>query len=216
MDKIKVVIAEDHKIVRSGLRRILEENQIDVVGEVKNGNEAIELSCRLKPDVVLMDIGMPEEDGISATKIIKKKCPEIKIVVLTMYKDEEILMRAIKAGAIGYVLKERTPDELVHSIKSAYRGESVISPLLANRLLQEFYHELETEDASKLRIKKLTNREKEVLELISKGKTNREIASELCISENTVKNHLSHIFKKLHATDRTKAAIIALKKGLNL
>ncbi len=125
-------------------------------------------------------------------------------------------MRAIKAGAIGYVLKERTPDELVHSIKSAYRGESVISPLLANRLLQEFYHEFETEDASKLRIEKLTIREKEVLVLISKGKTNREIASELCISENTVKNHLSHIFKKLHATDRTKAAIIALKKGLNL
>ncbi len=209
------MIADDHSIVRNGLRKILEANEIEVIGEAANGQEAIELAIKLQPDVVLMDIGMPDEDGITATRKIKSENPEINVVMLTMHSYDEILVQAIRAGAIGYVLKERSPEELIYSVRAACKGESVVSPSLAKRLLFEFQEDKKIlQKAKELPLTKLTKRELQVLRLISKGKTNKEIAKELFISDNTVKNHLSNIFKKLHTSDRTKAAIVALKKGL--
>lgn len=214
MENISVLVVDDHTLMRQGLRRILEEAGMTVVGEAENGRQAIELSSQLEPAVILMDIQMPEMDGIEATRQIKSAKPEATIVILTMHEEEQFLFEAIKAGAIGYLLKSRAPQELIQVIEAASEGLSLLQPSMASKLLHEFSQVSQREEEKTNTYAELTTREREVLGLIAKGMTNKEIAKQLFISDKTVKNHLSNIFEKLHINDRTSAAVMAVKDGL--
>ncbi len=213
MSNISVMIVDDHTLMRQGLRRILEEAGMDVVGEAENGQRAVELAAQLEPMVILMDIQMPVMDGIEATRNIKKEKEDATIVMLTMHEEEQFLFEAIKAGAIGYLLKSRAPQELIQVIEAASEGLSLLQPSMASKLLTEFT-QLEKRAEKAKRFESLTPREREVLALLSKGMSNKEIGKQLFISDKTVKNHLSNIFEKLHINDRTSAAVIAVKEGL--
>ncbi|MEW6189365.1 MAG: response regulator transcription factor [Actinomycetota bacterium] len=214
MRGLKVLIVDDHNLFRKGLRKILElEKDISTIGEAANASEAVQKSKELCPDVVLMDITMPEIDGIQATKLIKAVSPITNIIILSMHHDDQHLFQAIKAGAKGYVLKEASVEELVESIKATVRGESLLNPLLARRILDEFAKFVEDE-ASPDGPERLTPREKEILNLLAQGKKNKEIARKLFISEKTVKNHLSNIFHKLHCGDRTQAVLEGVRLGI--
>jgi DNA-binding NarL/FixJ family response regulator len=213
MDRISVLVVDDHTLMRQGLRRILEEADMHVIGEAENGVRAVQLATELEPDVILMDIQMPEMDGIEATRNIKRDKEEATIVILTMLEEEQFLFEAIKAGAIGYLLKSRAPQELIQVIQAANEGLSLLQPSMASKLLSEF-SQIENHPVKTQRYENLTPRERDVLGLIAKGMSNKEIGSELFISDKTVKNHLSNIFEKLHINDRTSAAVMAVKKGL--
>ncbi len=213
MENITVLVVDDHTLMRQGLRRILEEAGMTVVGEAENGVRAVELEPELDPGVILMDIQMPEMDGIEATRRIKGKNEDATIVMLTMHEEEQFLFEAIKAGAIGYLLKSRAPQELIQVIEAANDGLSLLQPSMAAKLLSEFSQMDEKAEKAK-RYEDLTAREREVLALIAKGMSNKEIAAQLFISDKTVKNHLSNIFEKLHINDRTTAAVMAVKEGL--
>ncbi len=211
MDTIRMLVADDHAIIREGLCKILEfEKDIEVVGEAKNGIEAAQKVKDLVPDIVLMDIDMPELDGIATTRMIKKESPHTKVIILTVHKEEEHLFSAIKAGAIGYILKEDDSKNLLSSIRAAFKGETLLSPSIAIQLLNEF-KQITDKEVSRDLLNLLTKREQEVLKQISTGKSNKEIADFLCISEATVKTHITNILQKLHVNDRTQAAIYALK-----
>ena len=204
---IRVLIADDHHVVRRGLLFFLKtQKDIEVVGEAKNGLEAVELVASLKPDIVLMDLVMPEMDGIQATKKIKKQWPTIQILMLTSFSDKDHVLPAIEAGASGYQLKDIEPDELVESIRAIMRGEHTIHPEATTQL----------EEGENLQhvLNPLTPREQDVLAELTKGKSNREIASSLFVTEKTVKTHISNIFTKLEVQDRTQAALYAVKHGL--
>jgi len=208
---IKVLIADDHHVVRRGLLFFLKtQKDIEVVGEAKNGLEAVQLVESLKPDVVLMDLVMPELDGIQATEQIKEKWPNIKVLMLTSFSDKDHILPALVAGASGYQLKDIEPDELVESIRQIMRGENTIHPY-ANTQLEEGLREEENKPHIK---NPLTPREQDVLAELTKGKSNREIASSLYVTEKTVKTHISNIFHKLQVQDRTQAALYAVKHGL--
>ena len=208
---IKVLIADDHHVVRRGLLFFLKtQKDIEVVGEAKNGLEAVQLVENLKPDVVLMDLVMPELDGIQATKQIKSKWQDVKVLMLTSFSDKDHILPALEAGASGYQLKDIEPDELVDSIRQIMRGENTIHPH-ANTKLEEGLREEENKPHSK---NPLTPREQDVLAELTKGKSNREIASSLYVTEKTVKTHISNIFHKLQVQDRTQAALYAVKHGL--
>ena len=209
-DRISVLIVDDHAVVRYGLRSLLDlQEEIELVGEAANGHEAVEQVRQFFPDVVLMDLVMPEMDGIEATRRIRALSPSTKVVVLTSFKDDENVFSAIKAGAAGYLLKNMGPTELVTAIVAAYQGEPQLHPEVARRLMDELVlgprHPAPGE---------LTERELVVLRLIAQGQGNRDIAQNLVISEKTVKAHVSHILAKLHLTDRTQAAIYAIREGL--
>lgn len=209
MDKVRVVIADDHALVREGLRKVLElDASIEVVTEVGDGQGAINMARKEKPDVILMDVNMPGTDGIVATRVIKREIPSIKIIALTIYEDEEVV-DMVKAGVSAYILKDVAGSELVDTIHKVMAGEVVIHPRVANRLVRELTRTDRKEDTAKL-----TKREKDVLELLVKGNTNKEMADIMFISEKTVKNHLTSIFKKLGVKDRTQAAVYALKNNL--
>ena len=214
MDGISVMVVDDHNLMRQGLRRILEEADIKVVVEAENGEQAVALSKEFETDVILMDIQMPVMDGIEATRIIKKTNKDATVVILTMHEEEQFLFEAIKAGAIGYLLKSRAPQELIQVIQAANDGLSLLQPSMASKLLNEFSDMKNNEDSRSSHFESLTTREREVLSYMSKGMSNKEIANELFISDKTVKNHLSNIFHKLHVNDRTSAAVMALKEGL--
>ncbi len=214
MEPISILIVDDHTLMRQGLRRILEEAGMKVVGEAENGKQAVELAGSLDSDVILMDIQMPEMDGIEATRKIKEADSEGTVVMLTMHEEEQFLFEAIKAGAIGYLLKSRAPQELIQVIKAAKDGLSLLQPSMASKLLHEFSNIQKHEDEKAKHYEALTSREKEVLACIAKAMSNKEIAAQLFISDKTVKNHLSHIFRKLHINDRTSAALMAVKEGL--
>ena len=212
MEKISVLIVDDHAVVRQGLRTFLElQEEIEVVGEASNGLEAVEQARQLLPDVVLMDLVMPRMDGIEATRSIRAISPSTKVVVLTSFTEDEKVFPSIKAGALGYLLKNVSPTELVSAIRAAHNGEAQLHPEIARKLMDEF-----STKANGLAPDELTQREREVLHLISRGQSNREIARELVLSEKTVKTHVSNILSKLHLADRTQAAIYALKEGLGL
>ena len=212
MEKISVLIVDDHAVVRQGLRTFLElQEEIEVVGEASNGLEAVEQARQLLPDVVLMDLVMPRMDGIEATRSIRAISPSTKVVVLTSFTEDEKVFPSIKAGALGYLLKNVSPTELVSAIRAAHNGEAQLHPEIARKLMDEF-----STKANGLAPDELTQREREVLHLISRGQSNREIARELVLSEKTVKTHVSNILSKLHLADRTQAAIYALKEGLAL
>lgn len=213
MSKISVMVVDDHTLMRQGLRRILEEAGMEVIGEAENGQRAVELAAQLDPAVILMDIQMPLMDGIEATRNIKQAKEDATIVMLTMHEEEQFLFESIKAGAIGYLLKSRAPQELIQVIEAASEGLSLLQPSMASKLLTEF-SQMEKKAEKAKRYENLTPREREVLALIAKGMSNKEIARQLFISDKTVKNHLSNIFEKLHINDRTSAAVLAVKEGL--
>ena len=213
-DKIGVLIADDHPLVREGVRKILStSDDIEVVGEASNGEEAVLLAAEKKPDVILMDINMPVLDGIEATKKIKASSPGTKIIALTIHEQEEYLFELIKAGACGYILKDINPDDLVSAVIGAYRGRSYLPPSMTSKVFEEF-NRLAVRQNEKAGTRGLTRREMDVLQLVAKGSSNREIAQMLFISEKTVKNHLTSIFQKLGVQDRTQAALRAIKTGL--
>ncbi|MDR1616183.1 MAG: response regulator transcription factor [Syntrophomonadaceae bacterium] len=208
-DVIKVLIADDHVLVREGLRKLLElDPLIEVITEVGDGQGAINIVRKAKPDIVLMDVNMPGTDGITATKVIKKERPATKIIALTIYEDEEVV-EMVKAGVSAYVLKDVAGIELVNTIHKVSQGEVVIHPRVANRLVKE----LNRDNYNKNEIR-LTKREKDVLDFLVKGNSNKDIAEAMFISEKTVKNHLTSIFRKLGVRDRTQAALYALKNNI--
>lgn len=215
MDEIKLIIAEDEPVARQAMARLFDlETDIKVVGEAENGEVAVDLARRTLPDVVLMDIRMPKLDGIKATQIIKQEMPNVAIVILTIYDDDHNVFLAIKAGAIGYILKDSPIDDALAAVRAAYRGEGIMHPAIAGRVMKEFarIHNERTTDMEVFA--DLTDREREILKLLTSAKTNKEIAEALFISEKTVKNHISNILFKLQANDRTEAALYAAKHGL--
>ena len=208
---IKVLIADDHHVVRRGLLFFLKtQKDIQVVGEATNGKEAVDLTAILRPDIVLMDLVMPEMDGIQATKRIKKQFPDIQVLMLTSFSDRDHVIPAIEAGASGYQLKDIEPDDLVESIRTLMRGENTLHPHATSQLMKE----REPKEDAPHTLYPLTPREQDVLSELTKGKSNREIASSLFVTEKTVKTHISNIFSKLHVQDRTQAALYAVKHGL--
>ncbi len=208
---IRVLIVDDHTIVRKGIRALLAtEADIEVVGEAENGREAIKQTARLRPDVILVDLMMPEMDGIEAVRRITADFTETRILVLTSFATDDKVFPAIKAGALGYLLKDSAPVELVNAIHQVYRGESSLHPKIARKLLQEISQPTNQEPTAD----PLTPREVEVLKLIAKGLNNQEIADSLIVSEATVRTHVSHVLSKLHLASRTQAALYALREGL--
>ncbi len=208
---ISVLIVDDHVIVRKGIKALLNEvNDIIVIGEASNGEEAIIVADILKPDVILMDLVMPNVDGIQATSKIMGKQPEVRILALTSYTSDELVFPAIKAGALGYLLKDSDPKELVNAIRQVYKGEPSLHPSIAAKVLHELSHPTEgppTPDP-------LTGREVEVLKQVAKGLSNQQIADYLGIAEVTVRTHVSNILSKLHLANRVQATLYALRAGL--
>ncbi len=215
--KIKVLLADDHAVVLRGLQFYLStQPDIERVGEAVNGREAIDKVAELKPDVVLMDLMMPVMNGIEATKHIRASYPEVKVIVLTTFDDRDHVLPAIRAGVHGYLLKDVQPDELAEAIRRVHEGKAQLHPQAADRLMA---HVADTENGASSPsamhpAEILTAREKEVLSLISRGKSNKEIAAELHITEKTVKTHVSHLLGKLGLEDRTQAAVYAVKNGI--
>ncbi len=209
MEKIKVLIADDHALVREGLRKLLErDSAIEIIDEVGDGQGAINVARRERPDVVLMDVNMPGTDGITATRVLKKELPSLKVVALTIYEDEEVV-EMVRAGVSAYVLKDVAGSELIDTIHRVMDGEVVIHPRVAKRLLKEINRNDQKQDMIKL-----TRREKDVLSLLVRGCSNKDMAQTMFISEKTVKNHLTSIFRKLGVKDRTQAAVYALKNHI--
>lgn len=214
MERIRVLIADDHSMVRQGLKQIIElEKDLIVIAQANDGDEAIKMVNQHKPDVILMDINMPGKNGIQAIRELKKEEENLKIIVLTIHEDREYLFKTLQMGALGYVLKDAEPSMLVTAIRTVNRGESYIQPNMTKELIKEFnrvtLHERDKEVENNL-----TAREVEVLQLIAEGMINKEIAKHLYISEKTVKNHVSNIFKKINVSDRTQAAIYAFKHNI--
>lgn len=208
--KIKVLIVDDHLVVLKGLRFFLQTKpNIDIVGQAQNGKEALQKVAELKPDVVLMDLIMPEMDGIEATKQMKITYPHVKVIILTSFSDRESVLPAVKAGAIGYQLKDVEPEILVETIVAAMDGNRTLHPKVTNQLIAH----VASDDEVKKKISILTQREKDVLEQITFGRSNKKIAAELHITEKTVKTHMTHILGKMEVHDRTQAALYAIKNG---
>lgn len=208
---IRLLIADDHAIIRKGIRAVLENvPDIELVGEVTNGREAVAEAERLRPDVILMDLVMPEMDGIEAIRRIRARQPRVRLLVLTTFAGEDRILPAIKAGATGYHLKDSSPQELVEAIRQVHRGESSLHPTIARKVLQELTGPSDQAPTPE----PLTPREMEVLHWLAEGMENREIAEKLVISEATVRTHVSNILGKLHLASRTQAALYALREGL--
>lgn len=215
-DAIRVLICDDHALFRRGLSMVLEsEEGIEVVGEAEDGSDAIAQASELTPDVVLMDVRMPNVSGIEATRSIAEAVPSAKILVLTVSDEEDDLYDAIKAGATGYLLKEISIEEVATAIRAVMTGQSLISPSMASKLLTEFTSlARKADERQAVPTPRLTDRELEVLKLVAQGMSNREIAGELYISENTVKNHVRNILEKLHLHSRMEAVVYAVREKL--
>jgi DNA-binding NarL/FixJ family response regulator len=212
---MRVLIADDHGLFRDGLRSLLESRGIDVVGEARNGREAVDLALRLRPDVVLMDLTMPELRGLEATRLLSTQAPEVKVVVLTASEDDADLFEAIKSGAQGYIFKNLESNEFFRLLDGVARGEPALTPSLARKLLREFARPATPATTPGRVPDGLTAREQEVLELLVVGLTsNRDLAERLAVSENTVKYHLRNILDKLHLQNRAQVIAYALRSGL--
>ncbi len=215
IEKIRILVADDHRLFRETLAGLISSQEdMEVVGEAKDGAEALVKARDLMPDLVLMDLSMPGTNGLEATRSIKAEMPYVKIVMLTVHDDDENLVEAVKSGAQGYLLKDISREELLASIRGIHRGEAAISRVMAGKILSEFSQLSRQPSAATETYDELTVREQEVLQLVAKGDSNREIAGALFISENTVKNHLRNILAKLHLQSRYQAAFYAVKKGL--
>jgi DNA-binding NarL/FixJ family response regulator len=215
-DKLRVLVVDDHALFRRGLEMVLgQEPDIELVGEAGDGAEAVQRSAELMPDVVLMDVRMPKRSGIEATREIKELLPHCKILMLTISDEEADLYDAIKAGASGYLLKEIPIEEVADAIRSVWAGQSRISPSMASKLLTEFAAiSKKADEPRQVPAPKLTDRELEVLKLVAQGLNNRDIAKELFISENTVKNHIRNILEKLHLHSRMEAVVYAVRQKI--
>jgi NarL family two-component system response regulator LiaR len=204
------MIVDDHAIVRQGLRTYLQlQPDIEVVGEAPNGKEAIALVADTLPDIVLMDLVMPVMDGVEATRAVRSLSPNTRVIVLTSFSEDEKVFASIKAGAQGYLMKDVHPTDLVQALRSVNKGEAQLDPEIARKVMQEFANPAPTTPKHDL-----TERELEVLRLIAQGKSNKDISEELVLSEKTVKTHVSNILQKLHLSDRTQAAVYALRQKI--
>ncbi len=209
---IRVVMADDHALVREGIRNVLNRHpDIEVIAEASDGREAVALTLELRPDVVLMDIAMPEVNGIEATRQIKEQSPETVILVLTAYDDDRYVFALLEAGAAGYLLKNAHGDELVSAIREVHAGESILSPSVARKVLGKFIGSRGDGPAGEAAT--LTEREIEILRLAAAGLPNKAIAEELSVSPRTVQLHLAHVFQKLGVASRTEAVVTGLKRG---
>lgn len=209
-DKITIMIVDDHAIVRQGLRTYLDlQPDMQVVGEAADGRQAIDMARDLLPDIVLMDLVMPNVDGVEATRGVTSASPSTRVIVLTSFSEDEQVFASIKAGAQGYLMKDVLPTELARAIRTVNRGEAQLDPEIARKLMHEFSNPQPQRPKHDL-----TERELEVLRLISLGKSNKEISEELVLSEKTVKTHVSNILQKLHLSDRTQAAVYALRQKI--
>ena len=205
------MLADDHRMLREGLRRSMTEEGFDVVGEASDGLEAVKLSEELSPDVILMDVTMPELDGVEAARRIHLAQPDVRVVMLTMHADSDVVASAIRAGASGYLVKDCSTEEIASAVRLAVSGDSALSPQLASSML----HELRKLDAPVTDDERvITRREEEVLQLIADGCSTPEVAAKLFISQKTVKNHLASIYQKLDARDRTQAVVQAVRMGI--
>jgi DNA-binding NarL/FixJ family response regulator len=210
---IKVIVCDDQAIIRDGLEMLLKlEKDIEVVGQAQDGAEAVEMVKKAQPDLVLMDLKMPGMNGIEATRQIRADCPQVKVLVLTTYDDDEWVFDAIRAGASGYLLKDTPREEVIKAVRGTAAGKSFIDPAVAGKLLQQVADK--QVQPSTLLTDKLTEREADVLRLVARGFNNADIAERLHLSEGTVRNHVSAIFAKLEVADRTQAAVIAIQHGL--
>jgi len=208
---VRLLLADDHRMLREGLRRSLEEQGFRIVGEASDGQEAVELAVEHRPDVVLMDVTMPVMGGIEATRRISEEAPGTRVVILTMHSDHSVLTEAIRAGAAGYLVKDCSTDEVVTAVRMAAEGETALSPELAASMLDEV-HRLEVRDDEEEPL--ITKREEEVLQLVADGLSTTEVAARLYISVKTVKNHLASIYQKLDSRDRTQAVLRAVRMGI--
>lgn len=214
MTKIRILIADDHSIVREGVRMILDsQDDFEVVGEASTGREALEEARRLRPDVVVMDISMPDMTGIEATKLIRGELPAVQVTGLTMHEDEAYVFELLKAGAAGYVLKRAAAEDLVTAVRAAHQGEAFLYPSVAKMVVQDFLQRATAQEKEQA-LDGLTEREREVLTLVAEGLTNQEIAGRLFISIKTVQTHRAHILEKLNLHDRTELVRYAIRKGL--
>jgi DNA-binding NarL/FixJ family response regulator len=217
----RLAIVDDHELARESLQNMLaDESDIEIVGEAANGRQALLLCSRLKPDLILMDVRMPEMDGLAATKEVKQRYPETSVVMLTMHENPDYLLEALKAGAAGYVLKDAPQEDIIEAVRRVRNGESPMDPELAARLLRrlategEMWRGARGSQAATYAVEPLTPRELEVLGLMKLGRTNRQIAADLVISLGTAKNHVEHIIAKLGVSDRTQAVVRALELGI--
>jgi NarL family two-component system response regulator LiaR len=209
-DSIRVLLVDDHEVVREGLRTFLElQDGMDVVGEAEDGRQAVAEAERLTPDVILMDLVMPVLDGVGAMRELRQKLPRVRVIVLTSFAEDDRLLPAIQAGAAGYLMKNVQPKELARAIRAAHAGEALLDPAVAARLVEAI-----AQPAGEQPRDELTPREHEVLELIGQGLSNKRIALALGVSEKTVKTHVGHVLAKLGVTDRTQAALHAVRSGL--
>jgi NarL family two-component system response regulator LiaR len=210
-ETIRILIVDDHAVVRSGLRGLIDiEPGMEVVGEAGDGIEGVSKALSLCPDVILMDLVMPRQGGIKSIVNIRAENPDARILVITSFAEDDQVFPAIKAGALGYLLKDSSPDDLLQAIRQIHRGEPTLHPTIAHRLICE----LDQSSDLPLTESPLTGREVDVVQLIARGLTNREIAETLCISERTVRTHIGSILAKLHLANRTQAALYALREGL--
>jgi DNA-binding NarL/FixJ family response regulator len=209
-DAIRIVVVDDHAVVREGLRAFLSvQDGFEIVGEAADGDEALERAEQLDPDVILMDLVMPNRDGVSAMQKLRERAARSRVIVLTSFLEDDRLLPALEAGAAGYLLKDSQPAELARAVRAAHAGEAIIDPTVAARLVQAL-----SERPPAPALDDLTARERDVLKLIAQGRSNKRIALELGISEKTVKTHVGHVLAKLDVTDRTQAAVLAVRHGL--
>lgn len=209
---VRLLLADDHRLLREGLRRSMSDAGFDVVGEACDGVEAIQLAGELSPDVILMDVTMPNCDGVEACRQVKSTSSDTKVVMLTMHADQDVLTNAIRAGAIGYLTKDCSTREIAEAVRMAAEGDTVLSPQLARSMLEEVRRIDQPRTAEEDRV--VTKREEEVLQLIADGCSTPEVAASLFISQKTVKNHLASIYQKLDARDRTQAVLQAVRMGI--
>jgi DNA-binding NarL/FixJ family response regulator len=214
LDEVRVLVVDDHDLFRSGLKTLLEEHGVNVVGEAPNGQTAIRLASELAPDVIIMDLNMPGLTGVETTRKLAGIAPLTRVVVLTISADDDDVMDAVMAGACGYLLKDSSMDQLIIGIRAAAAGESLISPQIAAKVLRRLRSQSSSVDAAETIRAELSDREIEVLKLIANGKDNAQIARELFISPKTVKNHISNILMKLQIENRIQAAVYAVRSGI--
>ena len=208
---IRLMLADDHRMLREGLSRSMTEHGFDVVGEARDGVEAVNMAYSLSPDVLLMDVSMPEMDGVEACRQVRSSAPDTKVVMLTMHADQDVLANAIRAGACGYLVKDCSTEDIAGAVRLASSGETALSPQLAASMLDEV-RKLDMAPARAERV--VTKREEEVLQLIADGCSTSEVAGQMYISQKTVKNHLASIYQKLDARDRTQAVLQAVRMGI--
>ena len=209
-DPIRVLVVDDHAVVREGLRAFLElQDGIEVVADAADGQEAVETAARAHPDVILMDLVMPRLDGIAAMRALRETAPEARVIVLTSFLDDDKLLPALRLGAAGYLLKNARPEEVTRAVRAAHAGETLLDPVVASRLVETL-----AADGGEEPLDRLTPREREVLVLLGRGFSNKLIARELGVAEKTVKTHVGHVLGKLGVTDRTQAAVVAVRAGL--